>query len=90
MKKAIFCFAVLSLVFATSCGGDDDNDAPSCTELTATFSAKTQAFVDNPDDPTACSEYKVAAQAYLDADCITGENAATLQTSVSAIDCSTL
>ena len=90
MKKVIFCFAVLSLVFATSCGGDDDKDEPTCIELAADFNTTFQAFLDAPLDIDACAEYKAATQAYIDADCIPSEEAVTLQASLDAIDCSNL
>ncbi len=77
-------------MFASSCKKDEDNDVLSCTELTAEFSAATQLFADNPEDAGACLDYKTAAQAYLDAECIIGGNAATLQASVDSIDCSNL
>lgn len=90
MKKVIFSLAIVGLVFASSCNKDDDKEEKSCTELAASFETSFQTFLDNPDDSAACADYKSSTQAYIDAECITGENAASLQASLNAIDCSML
>lgn len=90
MKKVIFSLAILSLVFATSCGNDDENDEVSCVELAADFDTTLGAFLNAPDDIQACSEYKAATQAYIDANCLPANEAATLQASLDSIDCADL
>ena len=86
MKKVIFSFAILSLVFVTSCNKDDD-DEKSCATLTTELTAATEAFFNENSTEEDCIEFKSAANAYLDNGCGTDDDRATLQALVDASNC---
>ncbi len=54
MKKVIFSFAILSLVFATSCGGDDDNDSDDGCQTCAAFEIEVEGVTQTSPEVEVC------------------------------------
>ena len=78
--------AVLGLVFASSCKKDDDNDEPSCTELTTEVTTATAAY--NEDDSNAnCISLESALQAYIDSSCGTEDEDAQFSAVLTLLAC---
>ncbi|WP_338769033.1 hypothetical protein WAF17_09040 [Bernardetia sp. ABR2-2B] len=66
----------------TSCKKDEEDAAPTCTEIKARLEA---AQNDEDESVAACEEFLAAAQAGIDSDCYTDEEKAELQLAVSLI-----